>query len=84
MLSADAGGHSTVGTQYAGPTWESNSGSTVVGTVFERVTFIQRVNTVGGTAPARDDASVDAAEQTGSPPEGGHYIGIAIAGGVSR
>lgn len=77
VLSADAGGHSTVGTHYAGPTWESNSGSTVVGTVLERctvstsaiqwlaltavssdgpgifdgITFIQRVNTVGGTAP---------------------------------
>jgi hypothetical protein len=67
-----------VGTHYAGPTWESDSGSTVVGTVTERatpdpdsipwlkletassagpgifadVTFIQRVNTVGGKAPA--------------------------------
>ena len=77
VLSADAGGHSTVGTHYAGPTWESNSGSKVVGTVFDRctastsaiqwlsltavssdgpgifdgVTFIQRVNTVGGLAP---------------------------------
>lgn len=77
VLSADASGHSTVGIHYAGPTWESNSGSKVVGTVFDRctvsssaiqwlsltavssdgpgifdgVTFIQRVNTVGGTAP---------------------------------
>jgi hypothetical protein len=67
-----------VGSHYAGPTWESDSGSTVVGTVlerctpdpdaipwlllgavssegpgiFDRVTFIQRVNTVGGKAPA--------------------------------
>jgi hypothetical protein len=78
VLSADAGGHSMVGSHYAGPTWESDSGSTVVGTVLDRctvsssaipwlsltavasagpgifdgVTFIQRVNTVGGTAPA--------------------------------
>jgi len=63
---------------YAGPTWESNSGSYVVGAVIERATvdptaipwlklgaadsdgpgvfdgttFIQRVNTVGGMAPA--------------------------------
>ena len=84
VLSADAGGHSTVGTHYAGPTWESNSGSTVVGTVFERctvsasaipwlsltavssagpgffdgVTFIQRVNTVGGIAPTSAGTSV--------------------------
>jgi len=68
----------TVGTHYAGPTWESKSGSKVVGTrlqgatvdptaipwlllgavtsqgpgVFEGVTYIQRVNTVGGLAPS--------------------------------
>lgn len=78
VLSADAVGKSTVGIHYAGPTWESNSGSKVVGTVisrctpnpdaipwlalgavsaegpgvFRRVTFIQRVNTEGGKAPA--------------------------------
>ena len=77
VLSADAGGKSKVGTHYAGPTWESVSGSKVVGTVaerctasataipwlsltatgtgpgiFQRVTFIQRVNTVGGLPPA--------------------------------
>jgi hypothetical protein len=78
VLSADADGKSTVGTHYAGPTWESNSGGTVVGAVqkrctpdagsipwlllgavstdgpgvFHRVTQIQRVNTVGGNAPA--------------------------------
>jgi hypothetical protein len=78
VLSADAGGRSTVGTHYAGPTWESNSGGKVVGTVlqrctpdpasipwlslaavptegpgvFHRVSFIQRVNTVGGNAPS--------------------------------
>jgi hypothetical protein len=67
-----------VGIHYAGPTWESASGSYVVGAVLERctpdpdaipwlllravdsdgpgildgVTYIQRVNTVGGLAPA--------------------------------
>jgi Protein of unknown function (DUF3455) len=67
-----------VGIHYAGPTWESVSGSYVVGAVlqrctpdpdaipwlllkavdsegpgiFDRVTYIQRVNTVGGLAPA--------------------------------
>ena len=66
------------GTHYAGPTWESVSGSKVVGAVVDRctpdpdaipwlllratategpgilhrVTYIQRVNTVGGLAPA--------------------------------
>ena len=84
VLSADAGGHSTVGTHYAGPTWESNSGSKVVGSVserctvsstaiqwlslnavsaegpgiFDRVTFIQRVNTSGGIAPTTAGTSV--------------------------
>ena len=77
-LYADATRHGKVGTHYAGPTWESASGSTVVGAVlkratpdpdaipwlllgaassegpgvFQRVTFIQRVNTTGGKAPA--------------------------------
>ena len=74
---ADAGGNGKVATHFAGPTWQSNSGSTVVGTVanrctpdpasiawlsltavpsgaglFANVTFIQRLNTVGGIAPA--------------------------------
>ena len=76
VLFAD-GDDGAVGIHYAGPTWESVSGSKVVGTVlerctpdpgaiawllleavssegpgiFRRVTFIQRVNTVGGNAP---------------------------------
>lgn len=37
-LYADAGGHATVGSHYAGPTWESVSGSKVVGTVAKRCT----------------------------------------------
>jgi hypothetical protein len=77
-LFADAEGRGTVGTHYAGPTWQSVSGGKVVGTVlkrctpdanaipwlllravadsgpgvFQRTKFIQRVNTVGGNAPA--------------------------------
>src|SRR6478672_5571355 len=73
-----------VGTHYAGPTWESNSGSKVVGSRFagctpdtnsipwlllkavstsgpgilDRVTWIQRVNTVGGLAPTAPGTSV--------------------------
>lgn len=35
-LFADAGLHGHVGTHYAGPTWRSTSGSTVVGTVADR------------------------------------------------
>ena len=38
VLSADAKGKSTVGIHYAGPTWESNSGGTVKGTVAQRCT----------------------------------------------
>jgi hypothetical protein len=79
-LYADRGFHGQVGTHYAGPTWESNSGSKVVARrvantgctpdaqaiawllletvtadgpgIFGGVTFIQRVNTTGGIAPA--------------------------------
>jgi len=77
-LFADAGYHGQVGTHYAGPTWESNSGSKVLGArqagctpdpnsiawlrlgavssqgpgIFHRVSFVQRVNTVGGNAPS--------------------------------
>lgn len=77
-LSADPQGMSTVGTHYAGPTWQTVSGGKVVGVVtkrcvpdrnaipwlllsaipdngpgvFQRTTFIQRVNTVGGNAPS--------------------------------
>ena len=77
----DADGN-IVGTHFAGPTWESNSGSKVVGTrlaassanppvdpnaipwlllqtkssegpgIFANITYIQRVNTAGGKAPA--------------------------------
>ena len=78
VLYAAGKANGKIGTHYAGPTWESNSGSKVVGTVlkrctpdaasipwlllgavsaqgpgiFRRVTSIQRVNTVGGNAPA--------------------------------
>jgi hypothetical protein len=77
VLFAVPGDHDVVGFHFAGPTWESLSGSSVVGTViqsstpnpdaipwlllaaasheghgiFQRVTFIQRLNTVGGNAP---------------------------------
>jgi hypothetical protein len=37
-LFSDAGANGLVGTHYAGPTWESNSGSKVVGTVLDRCT----------------------------------------------
>jgi hypothetical protein len=83
-LFADAAGNGSVGIHYAGPTWESVSGSKVVGAVlgrctpdptaiawllleaalsegpgiFHKVTFIQRVNTVGGTAPSEPGAFV--------------------------
>jgi len=74
---ADAGGNGAIASHFAGPTWQSNSGGSVVGTVanrcvpdaasiawlsltaipsgagiFSKVTFIQRLNTVGGNAPS--------------------------------
>jgi hypothetical protein len=77
-LYADDGGNGEVGFHYAGPTWESLSGSRVVGAlvascvpdpdaipwlllravstegpgIFGRISYIQRVHTVGGKAPA--------------------------------
>jgi len=74
-----------VAIHFGGPTWQSNSGSTVVGAlppkavtvdtnaipwvrlsaknpegpgIFAETTFIQRVNTTGGKAPAADGAFV--------------------------
>jgi hypothetical protein len=38
LLSADRKGNSVIGTHYAGPTWESNSGSKVVAAVIDRCT----------------------------------------------
>jgi hypothetical protein len=82
-LFADAGAHGQVATHFGGPTWQSNSGGTVVGTVaerctpdpasipwlsltgdahgpgiFQKVTFIQRLNTVGGNAPSTPGSTV--------------------------
>jgi len=73
-----------VGSHYVGPTWESNSGSKVVGRringctpdpnsipwllleavtsegpgIFNHVTYIQRVNTVGGVAPSTPGTTI--------------------------
>ena len=78
VLFADAGDHGAVAIHFGGPTWESNSGSRVVGAVidhctpdpdsipwlllgavaaqgpgiFDGVSYIQRLNTVGGIAPS--------------------------------
>jgi hypothetical protein len=38
VMTADAGGHGVIGTHYAGPTWESNSGGKAVGAVLDRCT----------------------------------------------
>jgi uncharacterized protein DUF3455 len=77
-LYSDANHTARVGTHYAGPTWESNTGGYIVGRlhtpcevgssdipwllldgirnvgpgIFQDVTSIQRVNTVGGRAPS--------------------------------
>jgi hypothetical protein len=87
LLFANAGGNGLVGIHYGGPTWESVSGSKVVGDgpnalrcipdpaaipwlrleavssegpgIFDGVTYIQRVNTVGGLAPTVPGNVVD-------------------------
>jgi hypothetical protein len=77
VLFADSGLHGIVGIHFGGPTWESVSGSRVVGAVidhctpdpdaipwlllqatssegpgvFDGVSYLQRLNTVGGIAP---------------------------------
>lgn len=83
-LFADAAGNGTIGTHFGGPTWKSNSGSMVVGTVLKRcvpdagsipwlllsaastdgpgifdgVTHLQRLTTVGGNAPSQPGSIV--------------------------
>ena len=85
-LFADAGYHSKVGIHYAGPTWESNSGSKVQAMrldsctpdsnaipwlllqavsnegpgIFGSATYVQRLNTTGGVAPAAPGRSIGA------------------------
>ena len=89
VLYANAEQDGEVGTHYAGPTWESNSGSKVVGRriagcapdataipwlllqtvtaegpgIFHRVTYVQRVNTAGGLAPAAPGTVTGAVQQ---------------------
>jgi FtsP/CotA-like multicopper oxidase with cupredoxin domain len=83
-LYADANYHGKVGSHYAGPTWESNSGSKVIAArvagctpdptaiawlrlqtvtadgpgIFGSITYIQRVNTVGGLAPVAPGSAI--------------------------
>jgi hypothetical protein len=85
-LFADDNYRGKVGTHYAGPTWESNSGSKVIATrmaacspdqtaipwlllrtvstdgpgIFNSVTYVQRVNTMGGLAPTTPGSSIGA------------------------
>ncbi len=89
VLYADADHVGEVGIHYAGPTWESNSGSKVVGLriagctpdanaipwlllktvttegpgILHCVSYIQRVNTVGGLAPAGPGAYLGEQQQ---------------------
>lgn len=97
-LYADPCYEGQIGIHYAGPTWEANDGSKVVGTRlagctpnrgaipwlklgaastsghgrFEGVTFIQRVNTIGGTAPA--DAGLFVGDEARVPYTAEYYF----------
>ena len=101
-LFADAGYNGAVGIHYLGPTWESNSGSKVVGSVLQRadapdpttaiqwllltavssegpgifsdVTYIQRVNTTGGRAPATGADAAHLGEQVEVPYTAEYYF----------
>ncbi len=94
----DEDGNGVMGTHYAGPTWESVSGSKVAGAVLERatpdptaipwlklkatasqgpgifkgITFIQRVNTVGGLAPSEPGDEIG--EEVGVPYTAEYYF----------
>jgi hypothetical protein len=96
LLFASPMDHVPVGFHFAGPTWESLSGSTVVGStvvscapnpdaipwllvkgvshaghgIFQRVTYIQRLNTVGGKAPSTPG---NVAGQVARVPYSAHY-----------
>jgi hypothetical protein len=96
----DRSGHS-LGKHYAGPTWESNDGSSVVGEVkahdsgpnaqaipwlllaakatagsgaFSATTSIQRVQTVGGVAPAEACSAANAAQVARVPYTATYYF----------
>ena len=96
----DRSGHS-LGKHYAGPTWESNDGSSVVGAlkaqdsgprasaipwllltakttagtgVFSATTSIQRLQTVGGVAPAEACGAANAAQLARVPYTATYYF----------
>ena len=97
VLYSDPGYHAEVAIHYAGPTWQSLSGSKVLASklaactpdptaipwlklgaissegpgVFDGVSFIQRVNTVGGIAPATAGTTVG---QTANVPYTAEYF----------
>lgn len=87
-LFADPEYHGEVGIHYAGPTWETNSGSKVIASrlqscvpdptaiawlllqtiskgrgIFDRVTYIQRVNTAGGLPPSAPGPYIGAEQE---------------------
>jgi hypothetical protein len=91
----------TIGKHYAGPTWEANDGSKVVGEVkgrddgpdanaipwlllvaksasgsgdFGRVQSIQRINTVGGKAPAGGCSASEAGREVRVPYKATYYL----------
>ena len=93
-----------IGKHYAGPTWESNDGSKVLGElkaradaedtnaipwlllgvrkhegegVFSKVTSIQRVDTVGGKAPAGGCESATAGKEISVPYSATYYFYVA-------
>ena len=99
----DRGGKK-IGKHYAGPTWEANDGSRVVGQVkardngpdsgaipwllltaksnsgsgvFSRTTSIQRVNTVGGTAPTEGCSEAQAGKVARVPYKATYYFYVA-------
>ncbi len=92
-----------IGKHYAGPTWESNDGSKVIGVVealynspetssipwlllkvksnsgsgvFSRISSIQRIDTVGGAAPAEECVKEQAGTEMRVPYQAKYYFYI--------
>lgn len=84
VLYADAGGRGRVGTHYAGPTWRSVSGSSVVGTVRQRCPvdpadvawLLLDAVPSGGPGVFQDVASIQRVNTAGGQPSGqGGFVG---------
>ena len=84
-LSSDAAGRGVIGTHYVGPTWETNSGSKVVGAVVERCTpnpnavawLLLRATSAEGPGPLQRVTHIHRVNTVGgnAPSTAGTFVG---------